>query len=177
MNTGFSSPDPLGDAILNRLNWLVQDAVVNIASTGGDNVGNPWWPPSYDSVIGVSCINFDIWRYSLPNWYPGSPYGNKVELIGLAGGIKSTWKDGTYRLDTDWSLGGEGNRTTTSSATAHVTGLTAVVKEMAPALKHMDTDHSFMNLVWSTGRPLVFYTPAGSDGEGTAIGTDTAYLA
>lgn len=112
---------------------------------GGSNPGVVAYPASNANVIAVGATNENDWRCTTadwPTWGPGvgSQYGPELDvvapgvhtwstdLMGLFQGYNSNWGGGDASGDYFEDFGG------TSGATAHVSGLAALILSLNPAL-------------------------------------------
>jgi len=113
-----------------------------VASTGNDAVSTPFFPASYQGVVGVSAVDIRGERAYYSNFgsyvdvaAPGGDYLRDVDNDGLADGILSTVGDDSAGLSYVYIVY-EG----TSMAAPHVSGVAALMKSAYPLLSPSDFD-------------------------------------
>ena len=126
INNSWGGPYPssfINDAINNALNFGRNGkGAIMIFSAGNGNSDLPYYP-TYDNtdVIAVGAINRNGNRSSYSN------YGNRIDVIAPADGLKSTANEDSWT-----SMGG------TSSACPNVTGVASLILEVNPCLSYLD---------------------------------------
>jgi subtilisin family serine protease len=104
--------------------YAVSKGCLVVAAMGNDNVSTPSYPAAYPDVVAVGAVNQSESRAAPANtggW--GSNTGSHIDVMGPGVGIRSTDWDNTYS-----------NKSGTSMATPHVSGVAALVKSCKMSL-------------------------------------------
>ncbi|HUU46216.1 MAG TPA: S8 family peptidase [Acidobacteriota bacterium] len=98
--------------------------VTVVAAMGNDNFGDtPLFPAGYESVIGVGATDSDDQRAVPLGSYPGSNFGDWIDVCAPGSNIWSTYLTG---------FGSYVNMSGTSMATPHVSGLASLILSLRP---------------------------------------------
>ncbi len=122
---------------------VIAAGVTVVAAAGNDGVNAPFYPASYDGVIGVSAVGYDGWTTYYSNYgdhvdiaAPGGDTSTDLNGDGYPDGILSTGADdssGTLRLVYPFMQG-------TSMAAPHVSAVIGLMMAVHPALDPTDVN-------------------------------------
>lgn len=107
---GLGSSQMMQDAV----NYALSKGVLLVAAAGNGGLNSTYYPAAYPGVVAVGSVD------NVLNWSPFSSSGNHISLVAPGVGILSTWPGGSYQEESG-----------TSMASAHVSGVAALLAGQA----------------------------------------------
>ncbi len=143
INLSIAGPDPVNQAVRTALQHAEDADVVVVAAAGNEGKGSLDYPAAVDSVISVGAVGFLLGRAGYSNYGKGEDDGFPLDVVAPGGDPSAEGSTSVIYQQTYSACLQATNFTTfpevtacwgTSMATAHVTGIAALIRSKFPSL-------------------------------------------